>query len=94
MEEKSVINQELVKLQKEVIEIKNPSTIGEDCMSLGPVQPGSARYNELRTKLDALKEDLLQSETAREDVKLKTVQQEQEIKRLQAKLEDFTVSTQ
>lgn len=57
--------------------------------SIGPIQPGSARYNEMRRQLDTLKNELLQSETAKDDFKMKCVQQEQEILTYHAKIEDM-----
>lgn len=59
---------------------------------MGPVQPGSTRYTELRRQLDGLRDELLQAETQRDDFKIKSAQQEKEIIGLQAKLEDFHVS--
>ncbi|XP_055840212.1 protein hook [Episyrphus balteatus] len=93
VEEKTLVQQELTKLQLEMEKHENPSTIGEDGTSLGPMQPGSARYNELRRQMELLKEELLQSETAREDLKIKTQQQEKELTTLQQKIEELTQNT-
>lgn len=89
MEEKAGLQLELLKMQKKLEQCENLSpAIGDDGTSLGPVQVGSARYNDLRKHLDALKEDLLQAETARDDLKMKSVQQEREIVSLQLKLDE------
>lgn len=92
MEEKSSLQQELQKMQNDLEKYENQSNIGDDGTSLGPIQLGSLRYNELRKQLDVLKDDLLQSETARDDYKLKSKQQEKEILLLQSKLDDLHVS--
>ncbi|XP_063703135.1 protein hook [Culicoides brevitarsis] len=90
LEEKSTLLQEVQKLQQLVDRLENPSTvIGDDGTSLGPIQAGSARYNELRKQCAELKDDLLQAETAKDDLKMKCIQQEQEIVILQAKIEDL-----
>lgn len=89
MEEKATLQLELLKYQKKLDQYENHvTTLGDDGASLGPVQAGSARYNELRKQLDALKEDLLQAETARDDLKMKSSQQEREIVGLQMRLDD------
>lgn len=89
MEEKATLQLELLKAQKRLDQYENsPTTIGDDGASLGPVQAGSARYNELRKQLEALKEDLLQAETARDDLKIKSAQQERELVGLQIKLDE------
>lgn len=90
MEEKATLQLELLKLQKKLDHFEGPPTaIGDDGASLGPVQAGSARYNDFRKQLDALKEDLIQAETARDDLKMKSAQQEREIVVLQLKLNDM-----
>lgn len=89
VEEKATLQLELLKLQKKLDHFEGPSTaIGDDGASLGPVQAGSARYNDFRKQLDALKEDLIQAETARDDLKMKSAQQEREIVGLQLKLNE------
>ncbi|XP_055917517.1 protein hook [Eupeodes corollae] len=93
VEEKTVIQQELAKLQIELEKHENPALIGEDGTSLGPMTPGSARHNEIRRQMEHLKEELLQSEAAREDLKMKTQQQEKELTTLQQKIEELTQQT-
>lgn len=66
--------------------------LGDDGTSLGPAQPGSTRYTELRRQVDALKDELLQAETQRDDFKIRSSQQEKEIVSLQIKVEDLHVS--
>lgn len=80
------------KMQEEFQRIELSSSIGDDGVSLGPVQAGSARYNDMRRQLDKLKEELLQSETNREDMRLKSLQQENEIQVLHQRIEDMNVS--
>lgn len=92
LEEKSTMQLEISKLQNEMRRLENPTVIGDDGMSIGPVQPGSARYNELRRQLDLLKDELIQSETSREDLRSKTIQQEKEISMLQQKVDELSVS--
>uniref|UniRef100_A0A336MEW5 Protein hook n=1 Tax=Culicoides sonorensis TaxID=179676 RepID=A0A336MEW5_CULSO len=90
LEEKSTLLQEIQKLQQLVDRLENPQTvIGDDGTSIGPIQAGSARYNELRKQCAELKDDLLQAETAKDDLKMKCIQQEKEIILLQAKIEDL-----
>ncbi|XP_053694661.1 protein hook isoform X2 [Sabethes cyaneus] len=93
IEEKSVLQQELSKLQILVQRYENPNTIGDDGTSLGPIQLGSSRYNDLRKIVDSLKDDLLQAETARDDLKMKCTIQEKEIAELQSKIEDLHSAT-
>ncbi|XP_037958706.1 protein hook isoform X2 [Teleopsis dalmanni] len=94
MDEKNNFQQEILKLQNEIDRLESTtSTIGDDGVSLGPVQAGSARYNDLRRQLDLLKEELLQSETAREDLKLKTQQQDKEMQIMQERINELTKST-
>lgn len=88
-EEKAGLQLELLKAQKRLEQYENASTtIGDDGTSLGPVQMGSNRYNELRKQLEALKEELLQAETQRDDVKIKSAHQERELMALQIKLDE------
>lgn len=93
IEEKAIIQQELTKLQMEMEKHENLATIGDDGTSLGPMVPGSARYNDLRRQLELLKDELLQSETAREDLKMKTQQQDKELITLQQKIDELTQNT-
>ncbi|SPP86209.1 protein hook [Drosophila guanche] len=94
IDEKTNLQQELQKLQQEFARLEHSSTvIGDDGVSLGPVQTGSVRYNELRRQLDLLKEELLQSEGAREDVKLKAQQQETDLLHMQMRIDELLKST-
>lgn len=68
------------------------SNIGDDGVSLGPVQAGSVRYNDMRRQLDHLKDELIQSETTREDLRLKSQQQDGELQILQQRIEELNVS--
>lgn len=90
LEEKNVMQQEIQKLQISLDKHEN-RLIGDDGVSLGmlPVQ-GSARMNELRKQLENLKNDLLLSETMKEDLKMKSMQQEKEIFSLQSKIDELT----
>lgn len=97
LEEKSLMQQEIFKLQSELENFENPSgasknIIGDDGTSLGPVQPGSTRYNELRRQLDSLKDELLQAETSRDDFKFKAIQLEKEKFTLESKVDENSVS--
>ncbi|GAB0097284.1 Protein hook [Sergentomyia squamirostris] len=89
LEEKTTMQQEIVKLNELIEKIESPVAIGDDGTSIGPVQLGSARYNDLRKQLDAVKDELLQAETARDDLKMKSRQQEIEIINLQAKVDEL-----
>ncbi|XP_055641256.1 protein hook isoform X2 [Toxorhynchites rutilus septentrionalis] len=93
IEEKSVLQQEINKLQAIIERYENPNLIGDDGTSLGPIQLGSSRYNDLRKIVDALKDDLLQAETARDDLKMKSAMQEKEIAELQAKIDELHPAT-
>lgn len=92
LEDKSTLMQELTKLQTLVDKYENPDTaaIGDDGTSLGPAVVGSARYNEKCKQVASLKEDLLQAETAKDDLKMKCIQYEKDIIILQAKIEDLS----
>lgn len=97
LEEKSSMQQEILKLQSELDQFENPAgasknMIGDDGTSLGPVQPGSTRYNELRRQLDSLKDELLQAETSRDDFKFKAIQLEKENFALKSKVDENGVS--
>ncbi|EDV31153.1 uncharacterized protein Dana_GF15219 [Drosophila ananassae] len=94
IDEKTNLQQELQKLQQEVSRMEHSSTaIGDDGVSLGPVQTGSVRYNDLRRQLDLLKEELLQSEGAREDLKLKAHQQETDLLHMQIRIDELMKSS-
>ncbi|XP_055709955.1 protein hook [Phlebotomus papatasi] len=88
LEEKTTMQQEITKLNQLVEKMESPA-IGDDGTSIGPVQLGSARYNDLRKQLDSVKDELLQAETARDDLKMKSRQQEIEIINLQAKVDEL-----
>lgn len=94
LEEKSSIQQELNRLQRDVDASAAPKDflIGEDGASLGPVQPGSTRYNEMRRQLETLKDDLLQAETQRDDFKIRATQLENDAVALRTKLEISSVN--
>lgn len=53
IDEKTNLQQELQKLQQEFARLEH-NTIGDDGVSLGPIQAGSVRYNELRWALKHL----------------------------------------
>ncbi|XP_058126568.1 protein hook [Anopheles ziemanni] len=93
IEEKSALQQEIVKLQAIVGRYENPNLIGDDGTSLGPIQLGSSRYNELRKLVDSLKDELLQAETARDDLKMKSMIQEKEIGELHVKIDELHTAT-
>ncbi|KAH8298109.1 hypothetical protein KR018_006929 [Drosophila ironensis] len=94
IDEKTNLQQELQKVQQELARHEQSATvIGDDGVSLGPVQTGSVRYNELRRQLDLLKEELLQSEGAREDLKLKAQQQENDLLHMQMRIDELMKST-
>lgn len=50
IDEKTNLQQELQKVQQEFARLEH-NTIGDDGVSLGPIQAGSVRYNELRSEL-------------------------------------------
>lgn len=92
-EENANFRAELKKLQEELKRIESSAvTIDDDGMSLGPVKAGSVRYNDMRRQLDLLKEELLQSETNREDLRLKCIQQDDDIALLQTRIDELSVS--
>lgn len=93
IEEKSVLQQEISKLQVIIERYENPNLIGDDGTSLGPIQLGSSRYNDLRKVVDGLKDDLLQAETARDDLKMKSAMQEKEISDQQVKIDELHSAT-
>ena len=91
IEEKSSMQQEINRLQGLLDKYENPVLIGEDCKSIGPIQLGSSRYNDLRKVVEGLKDELLQTETARDDYKMKSMLQEKEITDLQIKMDELHV---
>ncbi|XP_053664787.1 protein hook [Anopheles marshallii] len=93
IEEKAALQQEISKLQAIVGRYENPNLIGDDGTSLGPIQLGSSRYNDLRKLVDSLKDELLQAETARDDLKMKSMIQEKEITELQARIDELHAAT-
>ncbi|CAD6997163.1 protein hook [Ceratitis capitata] len=94
IEEKSNMQQEIAKLQLEIKRLQSATTeIGDDGVSLGPVQAGSVRYSEVRRQLDRMKEELIQSDASREDMKLKVQQQEKEIQTMQQRIDELTKTT-
>ncbi|XP_058057491.1 protein hook [Anopheles bellator] len=93
IEEKSALQQEITRLQGIVGRYENPNLIGDDGTSLGPIQLGSSRYNDLRKLVDGLKDELLQAETARDDLKMKSVIQEKEIAELHQKIDELHGAT-
>lgn len=88
--EKSSMQQEIHKLQILLEKYENPADYGDDGASLGNPIQGSVRYNELRKQVDNLKNDLLLSETVKEDLKMKSSQQEKDISVLQNKIDGLT----
>ncbi|XP_023170190.2 protein hook [Drosophila hydei] len=92
IDEKTNLQQELQKIQQEFARLEL-NTIGDDGVSLGPIQAGSVRYNELRRQLDLVKEELLQSEGAREDLKIKAQQQEADILHMQQRIDELMKTT-
>lgn len=88
--EKNSMQQEMQKLQMLLERYENPALIGDDAASMGQPIQGSVRYNELRKQVDNLKNDLLLSETVKEDLKMKSNQQEKEISLLHAKIDGLT----
>ncbi|KAH8410387.1 hypothetical protein KR215_001665, partial [Drosophila sulfurigaster] len=92
IDEKTNLQQELQKVQQEFARLEH-NTIGDDGVSLGPIQAGSVRYNELRRQLDLIKEELLQSEGAREDLKIKAQQQETDMLHMQQRIDELMKST-
>lgn len=96
VEEKSSMQQEINKLQREVDGYENPrgNIIGDDGTSLGPVLPGSNRHNDLRRQIETLKEEVLQTEAQRDDFKIKSMQLEDELVVMRLKLDESSVSKQ
>ena len=78
LEEKNTLTLENQKLQNALERYENPALIGDDGASLGPALQGSVRMNEMRKQVENLRNDLALSENAKEDLKMKTIQQESE----------------
>lgn len=89
-EEKITMQHELNKLQMALEKFENQALVGEDGISLGEPLQGSVRMNELRKQIEILKNDLLLSETMKEDFKMKSIQQEKQISSLQMKIDELT----
>ena len=90
MEEKNLMQHENLKLQMLLDKFENPGIIGDDAASLGTPIQGSVRYNELRKQVDNLKNDLMLSETVKEDLKMKSNQQDKEVAMLHSKIDELT----
>lgn len=97
LDEKFSLQQEVAKMQEELdrsaAQLPTVAMIGDDGISLGPVQPGSTRYTELRRQLDAMKDELLMAETQRDDFKIRASQQEKELQVLQQRSDELNVRT-
>lgn len=89
-EEKTLLSQEVQRLQLMLDKFENPAIIGDNGESLGHALPGSVRMNDLRKQVDNLKNDLLLSETLKEDLKMKSIQQDKEVAMLRAKVDELT----
>lgn len=89
VEENTNLRSEVSKLQDDIKKLESAPVIGDDGVSLGPVNTGSTRYHDMRKQLDQMKEELLQSETAREDLRIKSQEQESEIQLLQQRVEEL-----
>lgn len=92
IDENASLRAEIKKLQEDIKQVELATTIDDDCVSLGPAQAGSTRYNEIRRQLDNLKDELLTSETNREDLRLKSQQQESQLQHLQERIDDLNVN--
>lgn len=93
-EEKQLMQQEMARLQSIVDMLENPrgsALIGDDGASLGPAQPGSTRYNEMRRQLESLKDELMQAEAQRDDFKIKSFQLENDVALLKSKYDEHNV---
>ncbi|KAG5681921.1 hypothetical protein PVAND_011324 [Polypedilum vanderplanki] len=89
LEEKNAMQQEIQNLKLTLDKHEN-RLIGDDGVSLGMPLQGSARMNELRKQVENLKNDLMLSETVKEDLKMKSMQQEKEIASLQIRIDELT----
>lgn len=95
LDEKFSLQQEMSKIQEELERAQlggGAVAIGDDGISIGPAEPGSTRYTQLRRQLDSLKDELLVAETQRDDFKIRAAQQEKEIVALQGKSDELHVS--
>lgn len=92
-EEKTLLSQEVQRLQLLLDKFENPGVIGDNGESLGNALPGSVRVNDLRKQVDNLKNDLLLSETVKEDLKMKSIQQDKEVAMLRSKVDELTKAT-
>lgn len=96
LDEKCTLQLEVARMQDELdrqAQLQGGSAqIGDDGVSLGPVQPGSTRYTELRRQLDAMKDELLMAETQRDDFKIRVQQQERELAVLHQRVDELNVS--
>lgn len=90
MEEKNALMHENQRLQLTLDKYENSALIGDDGASLGAPLQGSVRMNELRKQVETLKNDLVLSESVKEDLKMKSIQQEREISTLHMKIDDLT----
>lgn len=90
MEEKNTLTLENQRLQSTLERYENQAMIGDDGSSLGPALQGSVRMNDMRKQVDNLKNDLALSENVKEDLKMKTHQQENEISALKIKIDELT----
>jgi protein HOOK3 len=89
-EEKNAMQHEINKLKMALEKFESQALIGEDGISLGAPLQGSVRMNELRKQIEILKNDLLLSDTMKEDLKMKSMQQEKQISSLQMKIDELT----
>jgi len=89
-EEKNAMQHEINKLKMALEKYESQTLIGEDGISLGAPLQGSSRLNELRKQIEILKNDLLLSETMKEDLKMKSMLQEKQISSLQMKIDELT----
>lgn len=89
-EEKNALTLENQRLQSTIEKYENHAMIGDDGASLGPALQGSVRMNDMRKQVDNLKNDLALSENVKEDLKMKTHQQEVEISTLKMKIDELT----
>jgi len=89
-EEKMAMQHEMKKLQVALEKLESQALIGEDGISIGAPLQGSVRMNELRKQIEILKNDLLLSDTIKEDLKMKSMQQEKQISLLQIKVDELT----
>lgn len=89
-EEKNALALENQRLQSALERFEHQTLIGDDGSSLGPAMQGSVRMNEMRKQVEILKNDLALSENVKEDLKMKTHQQESEISALKMKIDELT----